>query len=83
VPDVQLEDRIGNWVEDRVDVGFRRGLSPCEGVIARQLFPVQLIICASLAYLKIHGTPGRLAALQAHRCSVFRHPIPAPSCLGM
>src|SRR5450830_1796858 len=24
-PDVQLDDRIGNWVEDRVDVGFRLG----------------------------------------------------------
>jgi DNA-binding transcriptional LysR family regulator len=74
VPDVQLEDRIGNWVEDRVDVGFRLGVSPHEGVIARRLFPVQLIICASPAYLKTHGTPGRLAALQSHRCSVFRNP---------
>jgi len=74
VPDVQLEDRIGNWVEDRVDVGFRLGVSPHEGVIARRLFPVQLIICASPAYLETHGTPGRLAALQSHRCSVFRNP---------
>ena len=37
VPDVELEDRVGNWVEDRVDVGFRLGLSPHEGVIARRL----------------------------------------------
>ncbi len=74
VPDVQLDDRIGNWVEDRVDVGFRLGVSPHEGVIARRLFPVQLIICASPAYLKTHGTPDRLAALPSHRCSVFRNP---------
>ena len=37
-PDVQLDDRIGNWVEDRVDVGFRVGPSPAEGVVARKLF---------------------------------------------
>lgn len=74
VPDVQLEDRIGNWVEDRVDVGFRLGVSPHEGVIARRLFPVQLVICASPVYLKTNGTPGRLAELQSHRCSVFRNP---------
>jgi len=74
VPDVQLEDRVGNWVEDRVDVGFRLGPSPHEGVIARRLFPVQLIICASPAYLERYGTPDSLAALQSHRCSVFRHP---------
>ena len=72
-PDVQLDDRIGNWVEDRVDVGFRVGLSPAEGVIARRLFPLQLIICAAPAYLAQHGAPDTLNALAAHRCSVFRH----------
>jgi DNA-binding transcriptional LysR family regulator len=74
VPDVQLEDRLGNWVEDRVDVGFRLGPSPHEGVIARRLFPVQLIVCAAPAYLERNGQPDNLAALQSHRCSVYRHP---------
>ena len=73
-PDVQLDDRIGNWVEDRVDVGFRVGPSPAEGVIARRLFPLQLIICAAPAYLSRHGAPDNLNALAAHRCSAFRHP---------
>ena len=74
VPDVQLEDRVGNWVEDRVDVGFRLGASAHEGVIARRLFPVQLVICAAPAYLQRHGVPETLSALQAHRCSVYRNP---------
>lgn len=74
VPDVQLEDRIGNWVEDRVDVGFRLGLSPHEGVIARRLFAAQLVICASPQYLLSHGAPHSIAELPSHRCSVFRHP---------
>lgn len=73
-PDVQLDDRIGNWVEDRVDVGFRIGASPAEGVIARRLFTLQLIICASPAYLAQHGAPANLGALAAHRCSAFRNP---------
>lgn len=73
-PDVLLEDRVGNWVEDRVDVGFRLGPSPHEGVIARRLFPVQLIICGSPAYLKQYGVPESLAALASHRCSAYRHP---------
>ena len=54
-PEVQMDDRIGNWVEDRVDVGFRIGASPAEGVIARRLFPLQLIICASPSYLATYG----------------------------
>jgi DNA-binding transcriptional LysR family regulator len=73
-PDVQLDDRIGNWVEDRVDVGFRIGLSAAEGVIARKLFPLQLIICAAPEYLRRHGAPDSLNALAAHRCSAFRSP---------
>ena len=31
VPDVQLEDRVGNWVEDRVDVGFPARLVTARG----------------------------------------------------
>ena len=73
-PDVQLDDRVGNWVEDRVDVGFRLGQSAHEGVIARRLFPVQLIICALASLSRAHGVPGSLAALQSHRCSVYRNP---------
>ncbi len=73
-PDLQLEDRIGNWVEDRVDVGFRVGVPPHEGVVARKLFPMQLVICAAPAYLERHGMPASLDALPAHRCSAFRHP---------
>lgn len=73
-PDVQLDDRIGNWVEDRVDVGFRIGVSAAEGVIARRLFPLQLIICASPDYLSRHGAPATVAALADHRCTAFRTP---------
>ena len=73
-PDVQLDDRIGNWVEDRVDVGFRIGMSAHEGVVARQLFRLQSLICAAPAYLQNHGVPDSLEALGSHKCSVYRHP---------
>ena len=71
-PDIQLDDRVGNWVEDRVDVGFRLGLSPEEGVIARRLFPMQLVICAAPTYLRKYGAPQTLRELDSHRCSAFR-----------
>ena len=74
VPDVQLDDGIGNWVQDRVDVGFRIGGPPAEGLIARRLFAVQLVICAAPDYLKKFGAPRSLDDLASHRCSVFRHP---------
>jgi DNA-binding transcriptional LysR family regulator len=71
-PDVELDDRIGNWVEDRVDVGFRIGVSPAEGVIARKLFPIQLIICAAPGYIAKYGAPYTTDALSGHRCTAFR-----------
>ena len=73
-PDVLLDDRVGNWVEDRVDVGFRLGPSPHEGVIARKLFPVQLPICGAPSYFQQHGVPDSLADLASHRCIAYRHP---------
>lgn len=73
-PDVLLEDRVSNWVEDRIDVGFRLGPSPHEGVIARRLFPLQMVICGAPAYFERYGVPNSPVELSAHRCSVFRHP---------
>jgi DNA-binding transcriptional LysR family regulator len=55
-------------------VGFRIGLSPAKGVIARKLFPLQLIICAAPEYLARHGAPKTLQGLIAHRCSAYRSP---------
>lgn len=73
LPDVQLDDRIGNWVQDRVDVGFRMGVSPQEGLVARRLLSVQIVVCAAPSYLARHGVPTTLDELATHRCSLFRY----------
>lgn len=74
LPDLHLDDQVSNWVVERADVGFRVGAPPEEGLIARRLFPVQLIVCAAPAYLEQHGEPLCLDDLASHRCRVFRHP---------
>jgi DNA-binding transcriptional LysR family regulator len=73
-PDVKLDDRIGNWVQDRADVGFRIGSAPEDGLATRRLFAMQLIVCAAPAYIAAHGAPNSIEQLASHRCSVFRHP---------
>jgi DNA-binding transcriptional LysR family regulator len=73
-PDIQLDDSIGDWVLSRLDVGFRIGPAPNEGVIGRRLFPVQMVICAAPQYLERYGVPTSLSDLALHRCSVYRHP---------
>jgi len=75
-PDVELDDAIGDWVHERVDVGFRIGIHhPGSGLIARRLFPLQLFVCAAPAYLDRYGAPTTPADLSTHRCSVFRNPV--------
>lgn len=73
-PDLHLDDHIGNWVQDRADVGFRIGAPPEDGLIARQLFRLQLVVCAAPSYLAVHGVPESIDELAVHRCSMFRHP---------
>jgi len=73
-PDVKLDDRIGSWVQDRTDVGFRIGQPPDDGLSVRRLFAMQLIACASPAYIAKYGAPNSIDQLAAHRCSTFRHP---------
>lgn len=73
-PDIQLDDRIGNWVDDRADVGFRLGNPPQDGLVTRRLFPMQLVICAAPSYLRKYGAPQTLGQLDTHRCSAFRRP---------
>jgi DNA-binding transcriptional LysR family regulator len=73
-PDVKLDDRIDNWVQDRADVGFRIGSPPEDGLTARRLFAMQLIICAAPSYIDAYGAPNSIEQLISHRCSVFRQP---------
>ncbi|WKB55755.1 LysR substrate-binding domain-containing protein, partial [Eleftheria terrae] len=72
--DLVLEDRVTDSVAERIDVGFQAGNAPSSQVIARRLFAIQQIVCASPAYLAAHGVPRRLAELQGHRCTGYRQP---------
>lgn len=72
--DLILEDGLTDTVSERIDLGFRAGNSPTAQVVARRLFPIQLILCASPAYLARFGVPTTLADLAQHRCIGYRQP---------
>lgn len=72
--DLVLEDRITDVVAERIDVGFKAGNAPTAQVVSRRLFPVQLIVCATPAYLAEHGSPANLDELSLHRCVGYRQP---------
>jgi DNA-binding transcriptional LysR family regulator len=75
-PEIALElllnDRPPEFTTDRVDVSFRDGRMEDSGIVARQLIPMQMIVCASPAYARIHGLPRHVDELAEHRCINFR-----------
>ncbi|MCC8404437.1 LysR family transcriptional regulator [Paraburkholderia sp. MMS20-SJTN17] len=70
--DVRFDDHFTDLISDRADVGFRGGSPPSEGAIARRLLPIQLIVCASPAYIERCGVPKTIDELDAHRCTGYR-----------
>ncbi|QCP51965.1 LysR family transcriptional regulator [Trinickia violacea] len=75
-PEITLElllnDHPADFTADRIDVSFREGRMEDSGIVARQLIPMQMIVCASPAYARIHGLPRHVDDLAAHRCINFR-----------
>ncbi|WP_395405692.1 LysR family transcriptional regulator [Pseudoduganella sp. UC29_106] len=69
-----LSDGFSDIVGERIDVGFRAGSAPDLQVVGRRLFPIQLIVCATPAYLAQHGRPRKVDDLLAHRCIGYRRP---------
>lgn len=61
----------GNHVDftsDRVDVAFHDGRLEDSQLVARQVIPMQLLVCASTAYARAHGLPSSVEAIAGHRC---------------
>lgn len=75
-PDITLEllldDHPADFTAGRIDVSFRDGKMEDSDIVARQLIPMQRVICASPAYAKAHGLPRRIDDLDDHRRINFR-----------
>lgn len=66
--ELMLDERTVDLAVDRIDVAFRDGrLDDCQ-VIAKQLIPMQMIVCASPDYARRHGLPQTIEELEAHAC---------------
>jgi DNA-binding transcriptional LysR family regulator len=70
--DLHLDDRFADLVEDRIDVAIRNGRLDDRNIIARQLAPMQLIVCGSPKYFAHHPKPETPDDLSQHRCINFR-----------
>lgn len=69
-----LDEQPPDLAADRIDIAFRDGLLEDSQVIAKQLVPMQLVVCASPAYARAHGLPASVEALATHACIGRRLP---------
>lgn len=72
VIDLLLDDRPIDLVSERIDVSFRNGRIEDSSIIARQLIPMQMALCAAPSYVARHGLPQSLEDLGRHTCINFR-----------
>lgn len=74
-PDVQLKlmftDRVTDFLEDQVDLAVRIGDLPDSSLTAARVGTVRRVMCASPAYLSVHGIPASPEALAEHRVVTF------------
>lgn len=64
--DLILEDRILNIVDEGIDLSLRSGWLTDSALYAVTLAPMEMVLCASEAYLDAHGCPDSPADLANH-----------------
>lgn len=70
--DLLLSDKPTDFISDRVDVAFRNGRMEDADIIAKQIIPMQMLVCASRDYVQAHGLPDTVEDLARHECINFR-----------
>jgi DNA-binding transcriptional LysR family regulator len=70
--DFILDDAPADFTAGRIDVAFRNGRMDHNQVIAKQLIPMEMLVCASPEYIAEHGLPQSITELPEHRCINFR-----------
>ena len=72
--DLLLDDSPTDFITNRIDISFRNGRMDDSQVVAKQLIPMQMLVCASPQYAAAHGLPQTIGELAHHRCINFRLP---------
>jgi len=70
--DLVLDDRPVDFTADGIDIAFRNGRLDDSQVVARELAPMQMRLCASPGHVRRHGLPRSIDELARHRCIPFR-----------
>ena len=72
--EVRFRDGFADLVKDGIDLAVRAGELSDSSLVARRIDSQGLVLVASPAYLRAHGTPTRLEDLAGHKAVTFRMP---------
>lgn len=72
--DLSLDARVVNLVGEGFDVGIGSRVDPDSRLVARPLYPMQMVLAASPGYLAQHGMPQDPDDLLQHNCLLHRNP---------
>lgn len=70
--DLMLCDTPVDFTSDRVDIAFRQGRLEDSQIIARQLMPMEMMVCGSKDYCLARGVPATVDELIDHDCINYR-----------
>ncbi|WP_426191386.1 LysR family transcriptional regulator [Massilia sp. DWR3-1-1] len=71
VLDLFVSDMVVDPIKAGVDCSLQIFHTPSEDIIARKIFPVRRVFCASPAYLERHGVPADPRDLHGHRIGLY------------
>jgi DNA-binding transcriptional LysR family regulator len=74
--DLSLHDNYVDLLEERIDLAIRLGQLSDSSLIAKKLYAVEMILCASPTYLAAHGTPQKPRDLVEHSCLIYTYAAP-------
>ena len=74
--DLSLHDNYVDLLEERIDLAIRLGQLSDSSLIAKKLYAVEMVLCASPAYLAAHGTPQKPRDLVKHNCLIYTYAAP-------
>jgi DNA-binding transcriptional LysR family regulator len=74
--DLSLHDNYVDLLEERIDLAIRLGQLSDSSLIAKKLYTVEMVLCASPGYLAAHGTPQKPRDLVEHNCLIYTYAAP-------
>jgi DNA-binding transcriptional LysR family regulator len=74
--DLSLHDNYIDLLEERIDLAIRLGQLSDSSLIAKKLYAVEMVLCASPGYLAANGTPHTPRDLVKSNCLIYTYATP-------